>query len=148
MGTPAKEPRCHQICVRFTDKEFILLKGSMASLDYTSTARYIRDRVLGRQILIRKDVVLSDRNLRNQINSLSSIVARIGVDYNQATKKFNTLLKMKRADGSPVINARAANYYLTQLNLQTRELITAVDHVIDVVDRLDYDNTKPRKGEI
>ena len=148
MGTPAKEPRRNQLCVRFTDKELIQLKTEMANLDYTSAAHYLRDRALGKQTLIRKDFILSDRNLRNQINSLTSVIARIGVDYNQATKKFNTLLKMKRPDGSPVLNARAANYYLTQLNTQTRELVAGVNHIIDVVDRLDYDNNKPRKGAL
>ena len=145
MGKP-EENYTRFIGVRFTQKQFLQLETQMRNSDYTSLSRYIRDKVLNRQVFIRKDIVLSDRNLRNQINNLSSIVARVGVDYNQATKKFNTLLKMKRADGSPVINARAANYYLTQLNIQTRELIAAVGHIIDVVDRLDYDRNKPRKG--
>jgi hypothetical protein len=117
----------------------------MQNADYLSISKYIRDKALDRQIEIRRNIVLTDRNLRNQINALSSTVARIGVDYNQATRKFNTLAKMKRADGSPVINERAANYYLTRLHKLTRDLKAAMDKVIDLVERLDYDN-RPRGG--
>lgn len=147
MGTESLEPRRNQLCVRFTDKELIQLKLEMANNDYFSVAHFLRDRALNRQILIRRDVILTDRNLRNQINSLSATVARIGVDYNQATKKFNALCKMKRADGSPVINARAANYYLVRIHKLTRDIKSSMNHIIDLVDRLDYDINKPHPGK-
>lgn len=147
MGTPALESRSVRYTVRFTEKENIQLKMEMANNDYLSVAHFLRDRALNRQILIRKDVILTDRNLRNQINSLSATVARIGVDYNQATKKFNALCKMKRADGSPVINARAANYYLVRIHKLTRDIKSSMNHIIDLVDRLDYDINKPHPGK-
>ena len=75
-----------------------------------SNHQVYRNKVLNKRIKIDRSIVLTDRVFRNQINSLSAIVARIGVDYNQATKRFNSLVKQKRADGSPVINSRAANY--------------------------------------
>lgn len=141
MGTPADEPRSVRYTVRFTEKEDIQLRLEMANMDYTSVARFLRDKVLDHQIIIRKDVILTDRNLRNQINSLSAKVARIGVDYNQATRRFNYLSKQKRQDGSPVINARAANYYLTRIHSLTKDLKEEMDRVIDIVDRLNYDGS-------
>lgn len=141
MGTPADEPRSVRYTVRFTEKEDIQLRLEMANMDYTSVARFLRDKVLDHQIVIRKDIVLTDRNLRNQINSLSARVARIGVDYNQATRQFNYLSKQKRKDGSPVINARAANYYLTRIHALTKDLKEEMDRVIDIVDRLNYDGS-------
>ena len=128
------------VTLRFTEKEYIQLRAQMENVDYLSVSRYIRERVLNRQIVIKKDIVLTDRNLRNQINTLSSTVARIGVDYNQATKRFNSLAKQTRPDGSPVINARAANYYLSQLHLYTLQLIAELQKIVQIVSRLDYDN--------
>jgi len=120
----------------------------MSNDDYLSLSRYIRDKVLSRQMDIRRNIVLTDRNLRNQINGLSCSVARIGVDYNQATKKFHSLLKMKRPDGSPVINDRAANYYLTRLQQMTLAIKDRMDKIIEIVSRLDYDNIPHGGGDL
>ena len=134
------------VTVRFTEKEYLQMRTQMANMDYLSASRYIRDRVLNRQMEIRRNIRLTDRNLRNQINALTAAVGKIGVDYNQATKRFNTLAKAKRPDGSPVINARAANYYLSQLYYLTKDLIATVDKVVGIVSRLDYDN-RPHGGD-
>ena len=91
---------------------------------------------------------MTDRAFRNQINSLSAIVARIGVDYNQATKRFNSLVKQKRADGSPVINARAANYYLKQLNAMTVDLKKTMDTIIEMVEALELKEKAPQTESI
>lgn len=138
--TFGKDNRTRKIQARLTEKEYIQLREQMARMDYTSESRYIRDRVLNRQIVVQKNITLTDRNLRNQINALSAAVSRIGVDYNQATKRFNSLAKQTRPDGSPVINARAANYYLSQLHLLTRQVIAELHSVVEIVSRLDYDN--------
>ena len=66
------------------------------------------------------------------------------MDYNQATKRFNSLVKQKRADGSPVINARAANYYLKQLQTMTVELKQAMDYIIEMVESLELKQTAPK----
>lgn len=133
MGTPAQDPRVHKITIRLSEKEYVAMRTQMECNDYRSQSRFIRDRILGARVVVQKDVVLTDRALRNQINVLSATVAKIGVDYNQATRTFNTLFKQKREDGSPVINARAANYYLQKVNGFTRELKAAVDKVIELV---------------
>jgi hypothetical protein len=65
------------------------------------------------------------------------LVGKIGVDYNQATKRFNSLVKQKRKDGSPVINARAANFYLRQLSSMTTELRDLMNSVIEAVERIE-----------
>lgn len=143
--TFGKELRTHTVKARMTEKEYLQMREQMAKVDYTSESRYIRDRVLNRCINIRKNIRLTDRNLRNQINALTAAVGKIGVDYNQATKRFNSLCKATRPDGSPVINARAANYYLSQIYYLTKDLIAAMDKVIGIVSRLDYDS-RPHGG--
>lgn len=138
-----REPRSRYVGIRFTEKEWEVLTTQMKNYDYLSISRFIRDKVLDKRIKIDRNIVLTDRAFRNQINSLSAIVARIGVDYNQATKRFNSLVKQKRADGSPVINARAANYYLKQLNAMTVDLKKTMDTIIEMVEALELKEKTP-----
>lgn len=142
------EGKTTRVTVRFTAKEWEEVRVQMQNNDYLSKASFIRDKVLNRRIKIDRNVVLTDRAFRNQINSLSGIVARVGVDYNQATKRFNYLVKQKRADGSPVINSRAANYYLKQLQQMTVEMKEAIDRIIEMVENLELKESAPVKEEI
>lgn len=137
MGTVAEEPRIRRITVRFTDKEYIQLRQQMENVDCLSAAKYLRARALNQTIQIRRDIRYSDRELRNQINRFSATVARIGVDYNQATKLLHTLSRKTRPDGSPVINARAVNYYLSKIYTMTKALCSSVDKLIDYIEQHD-----------
>ena len=143
-----REYRSRFVGIKFTEKEWEMVTAQMKNCDYLSISRYIRDKVLDKRIKIDRSVVLTDRVFRNQINSLSAIVARIGVDYNQATRRFNSLVKQKRADGSPVINARAANYYLKQLNSMTVELKQVMDNIIEMVETLELKESAPEKEPV
>ena len=143
-----REYRSRFVGIKFTEKEWEMVTAQMKNCDYLSISRYIRDKVLDKRIKIDRSVVLTDRVFRNQINSLSAIVARIGVDYNQATRRFNSLVKQKRADGSPVINARAANYYLKQLNSMTVELKQVMDTIIEMVETLELKESAPEKEPV
>ena len=137
MGTISENPRKRFVGLRFTEGEFEQIESQMKKADYISISKFIRDRALNKHIKVRKNIILTDRNLRNMINDISTRIAKIGVDYNQATKQLNSLSKKQRADGSPVINARAANYYLNKVALMTKELKEQMDLVINIVDRLE-----------
>ena len=143
-----REPRSRYVGIRFTEKEWEVLTSQMKNYDYLSISRFIRDKVLDKRIKIDRSIVLTDRAFRNQTNSLSAIVARIGVDYNQATKRFNSLVKQKRADGSPVINSRAANYYLKQIQSMTQELKDAMDKIIEMVEALELKEAAPEAESV
>ena len=137
MGTISDNPRKRFVGLRFTEGEFEQIESQMKKADYISISKFIRDRALNKQIKVRKNIILTDRNLRNMINDITTRIAKIGVDYNQATKQLNALSKKQRADGSPVINARAANYYLNKVALMTKELKDQMELVINIVDRLE-----------
>jgi outer membrane protein assembly factor BamA len=137
MGTISDNPRKRFVGLRFTEGEFEQIESQMKKADYISISKFIRDRALNKQIKVRKNIILTDRNLRNMINDITTRIAKIGVDYNQATKQLNALSKKQRADGSPVINARAANYYLNKVALMTKDLKEQMDLVINMVDRLE-----------
>ena len=137
MGTISDNPRKRFVGLRFTEGEFEQIESQMKKADYISISKFIRDRALNKQIKVRKNIILTDRNLRNMINDITTRIAKIGVDYNQATKQLNALSKKKRADGSPVINARAANYYLNKVAVMTKDLKEQMELVINIVDRLE-----------
>ena len=137
MGTISDNPRKRFVGLRFTEGEFEQIESQMKKADYISISKFIRDRALNKQIKVRKNIILTDRNLRNMINDITTRIAKIGVDYNQATKQLNALSKKQRADGTPVINARAANYYLNKVALMTKELKEQMELVINIVDRLE-----------
>ena len=137
MRTISDNPRKRFVGLRFTEGEFEQIESQMKKADYISISKFIRDRALNKQIKVRKNIILTDRNLRNMINDITTRIAKIGVDYNQATKQLNALSKKQRADGSPVINARAANYYLNKVALMTKELKEQMELVINIVDRLE-----------
>ena len=81
MGTISTKPRCRFVGLRFTEDEFEKIRTQMAKADYLSISKFIRDRALNKQIKVRKNIVLTDRNLRNMINDISARIAKIGVDY-------------------------------------------------------------------
>lgn len=137
MGTISDNPRKRFVGLRFTEGEFEQIESQMKKADYISISKFIRDRALNKQIKVRKNIILTDRNLRYMINDITTRIAKIGVDYNQATKQLNALSKKQRADGSPVINARAANYYLNKVALMTKELKEQMELVINIVGRLE-----------
>jgi outer membrane protein assembly factor BamA len=137
MGTISDNPRKRFVGLRFTEGEFEQIESQMKKADYISISKFIRDRALNKQIKVRKNIILTDRNLSNMINDITTRIAKIGVDYNQATKQLNALSKKQRADGSPVINARAANYYLNKVALMTKDLKEQMELVINIVDRLE-----------
>ena len=97
---------------------------------------------MNKRIRVNRNVVLTDSAIRNKINSLSNLSGRVGADYNQATKRFNSLVKQKRADGSPVINARAANYYLRKLSAMTTELRDLMRTVIETVENIELKSSE------
>ena len=140
MGTFSDNPRKRFVGLRFTEAEIEQREAQMRKSDYIAISKFIR--ALNKQIKVRKNIILTDRNLRNMINDISTRIAKIGVDYNQATKQLNALSKKTRADGSPVINARAANYYLAKVATMTKELKEQMDLVINIVDRLEKETNE------
>lgn len=140
MGTISHNPRNRFVGLRFTEKEFEEIEAQMRKTDCLSISKFIRARALNKHIKVRRNIILTDRNLRNMINDISARISKIGVDYNQATKQLNSLSKKTRPDGSPVINSRAANYYLTKVATMTRELKEQMNLVINIVDRLEKEH--------
>jgi len=146
MRPLSEDPRCIWIKARVTRKEYAQIRMQMENVDILSVSKYIRVKVLDGTIQISRKLVLTDRNLRNQINRLSTTITRIGTDYNQLTKRMNALAKMRNPDGSYVANPRSSAFFLNRIWKETLEIKRIMEEVIDKVDKLDYDNRPRERG--
>lgn len=120
--------------MRLTDSELAELKANAANNDFLSLSKYIRTVVLGRRIPIKK-VTVTDRATRNQINTLTAEISKIGININQFVKKLNTLAAAKKRNGDPVINTRQLSYYVRELSTRVESVIDKQNDIIETVSK-------------
>ena len=78
--------------------------------------------------------------IRNQINEISAKISRIGSNYNQVVRKYNTSCSARKSNGDPVINTRATVFYMERLSTLTEELRTAHNSLVERVSLLRSDD--------
>lgn len=139
MGTVKAVNRDHRITVRFTESEWEQIRADMNGNDYLSQAKYVREVLLRRKGPVRT-VKITDRAIRDQINEISKKISRIGSNYNQVVKKYNTSCTAKKKNGDPVINSKATIFYIEKLISLTGELRNAQSSLIEQVSRLQLDD--------
>ena len=130
MGTPVRDQRDYRITIRLTEAERGQLLYQMDRSGYLSMSRYLRTRCLDGKAAITRESESGGPDLRSQVNMLSSEIAKIGANYNLTVKEFKRILSQTRKDGDPVINDKAATYYLQQLNAKTLEVKALMEHII------------------
>ena len=79
-----------RVTIRFTDEEYEVLKTRQALEGYMSTAKFIREKVLYAQSILKPTSIYTGK-LAKEILSLTKQVKKIGVNYNQVVKKFNSM---------------------------------------------------------
>lgn len=120
--------RSYKIDIRFTPLEYEKIKSEMECNGYLSMSKYIRMKLLKGRLVINHQIV-TDRDIKNQVNRLSTEISRIGANYNMTVKKYMAMCRAKKEDGSALINTRATNYYINNLY----EMTTKVKELMDVV---------------
>lgn len=137
MGTPVRDQRDFRVTIRLTEAEKVQLLYQMERSGYLSISRYIRTRCLDGKAAVNREIDSGNADLRSQVNMLSSEIAKIGVNYNQTVRDFKKLIAQTRKDGSPIINNKAANYFLQNLNTKTLEVKALMEHIIELVENKD-----------
>lgn len=137
MGTPVRDQRDFRVTIRLTEAEKVQLLYQMERSGYLSISRYIRTRCLDGKAAVNREIDSGNADLRSQVNMLSSEIAKIGVNYNQTVRDFKKLIAQTRKDGSPIINNKAANYFLQNLNTKTLEVKALMEHIIELVEKKD-----------
>lgn len=88
--------------VRFTASELDSIKKEMDAFEYLSFSKYIRDTVLHKTKYKSRGKV-KDREILGRIDKLSQQVEKIGRNYNQLIKSYNTL-HQARALTIPIVD--------------------------------------------
>lgn len=119
--------RDSRITIRFTKPEKESITKEMQAFEYLSFAKYIRDTVLHKTKYKSRGKV-KDREILGRIDKLSQQVEKIGHNYNQLIKSYNTLHQ-----------ARALTIPIVDEHIQKLEDLTrAVYNIqLDVIKQID-----------
>lgn len=124
MARPNKNKtvkRDHIVTIRFTPEEDELVRSKMAAFDYHSKSEFIRTLLLHKYIPVQK-VKITDKSLRRQIDIITSMISRVGANYNQVVKRYSQSCKQTKRDGTPVINVIATQLMFDKLFEITKEV--------------------------
>lgn len=112
------------------DKISLLMKNN----GYRSTSIFIRDLLLRKQIVSRREVVkVTDRQMRNQMNDITYQIKRLGDNYNQIVARYNAQSKMFHPDGRPLLNTESVNRTMEALRNITENVRDEVAVAIDII---------------
>lgn len=126
------ERRIHKIDIRFTTEEYNKILTEMENYGYLSISKYVRERLLKGRLTIKEQVV-TDQDIKNQINRLSTEISRIGTNYNTTVKKYMAMCNAKKEDGSALINTRSTNYYINNLLDMTTKVKEYMEIIIKTI---------------
>ncbi len=136
------QPRRRFVTVRLTGEEYQKLEVLKTRYNYSSTSAFLRDLLFKKRIDSKKIVVrLTDKTLRDKINSITFQIKKIGTNYNQVVTLYHTQAKMTRPDGTPWLNTRRLDSSLERLMVMTEKLRDELAVLIDVVERFTMENT-------
>ena len=124
--------------VRFSEDEWLQISTRMNNSDYLSFTRFCKDILLKGRISYTK-VTMTDRSIRNQINNVTSQISRIGNNYNQFVKRYQTTCKVKKKDGTPAIDTKVTIYYAKRLEAATEQLKDLQNQLIELASTLQVD---------
>ena len=130
-GKKSDNPKTIKKTVRFTESEWASLDAARKNDGYSSLSRYIRDLVISRKVTVNRNVELTDESYRRMINGITAEIKKIGTNYNQIAKRYQSSTNARKKDGSHVISTKATIYYMDALEKQTDRLIEKVNQLID-----------------
>ena len=126
------DKRSHNINVRLTKSEYDKIISEMEQYGYLSVSKYVRERLLKKRVKIMEQLV-TDRDIKNQINKLTTEISRIGSNYNKFLRKYLSTCNAVRPDGSTAITTRSTNYYVNRLRDETVDIKELMEKVLDTV---------------
>lgn len=122
--------------IRFTEEELESIKKEMHAFEYLSFSKYVRDTIL-RKTKYKSRGKVKDREILGRIDGLSRQIEKIGHNYNQLIKSYNTL-HQARALTIPIVDE-----HIQQLEDLTRMVYETQLQVISEIDKIaTINNTK------
>ena len=80
MGSRESNPKMVTKSFRLTSSEARRLEEKMRADDYTNLSRYIRSKVIGEKVTVRKPKKLTTEEVRGILNSIRERIAGFGAD--------------------------------------------------------------------
>lgn len=117
---------------RLTASESRRLEEQMRAEDYTNLSRFIRAKVFGERLVLRKPKELTTDEVRGALNSIRERIAGIGADYNRIADRLVEMM------GHPSRrNIIQENRLFSHLNRLAREVRDSMNSLIDLFHRLE-----------
>ena len=140
MGMRSKNPRSIYKPIRFTEDEWAQIQAGMETDGYLSFSRYVRDIIIRKRIVVNREVSITDRSLKKQINDITAQISKIGTNYNQFVTRYNSMCNTKTNKGTPVVSTRATIRHIESLERLTESLIGKVNLLITTTEKTDLLN--------
>lgn len=137
MSSKESNPKMLTKSFRLTASESNRLEEQMRSEDYTNLSKYIRAKIFGDRISVRKPKDLSIDEVRSMINSVRERIAGLGADYNRIVSHL-----LSKIDEPGQSNMAEVNKGFSQSNKLAREIRDSMNALIDLFKRIESKATE------
>ena len=127
MSSKESNPKMTTKSFRLTASESSRLEEQMKAEDFTNLSKYIRYKVFGERIAIRKPKDLSVDSVKAMLNSVRERIAGIGANYNRIASQL-----VQSMDNPGQRNLSQENKMFSQLNKLAKEIRDSMNSLIDL----------------
>ena len=132
MSSKENNPKMITKSFRLTASECSRLEEQMRADDYTNLSKYVRAKIFGNRIAMRKPKNLSTDEVRSMLGSVRERIAGFGADYNRIATHL-----LSRIDEPGQRNMAEVNHGFSQLNKLAKEIKGAMNSLIDLFQQIE-----------
>lgn len=132
MSSKESNPKMLTKSFRLTVSEASRLEEQMRSEDYTNLSKYIRAKVFGERIAVRKPKDFSVDEIRSMLNSVRERIAGVGADYNRIAAQL-----LSKIDEPGQRNMAEVGKRFSQSNKLAKEIRDSMNSLIDLFRRIE-----------
>ena len=140
MSSKESNPKMLTKSFRLTASEASRLEEQMRAEDYTNLSKYIRAKVFGDRLAVRKPKDLSTDEVRAMLNSVRERIAGFGADYNRIVSHL-----LAKIDEPGQRNMAEVGKRFSQASKLAREIRDSMNALIDLFRRIE---TKATEGNL
>ena len=130
-----------------SEEDVAKLDSLMTMEGFRNRSNYMRKKLLGARINIRRNFRKTDANLSKQILLLRTEIRKIGVNYNQVVRAVNTLADLRDKRGNAVITEMTINGHLSDLKSMMVSALGKMDAVAHNVIEDETDFSAPEDSD-
>ena len=132
MSSKENNPKMITKSFRLTASECSRLEEQMRADDYTNLSKYVRAKIFGNRIAMRKPKDLSTDEVRSMLGCVRERIAGFGADYNRIATHL-----LSRIDEPGQRNMVDVNKAFTQMNKLAKEIKASMNSLIDLFEQIE-----------